>query len=73
MRFRTSIAVLAVAAILLAGLVVASPIVVCEVLVAAVVWVTARPFARVVVHRDDQPVSLLSLVSFRAPPRAAFA
>jgi len=73
MRFRTSIAILAVAAILLAGLVVASPIVICEVLVAGVVWVTARPLARVVVHCDDQPVSLLSLVSFRAPPRAAFA
>jgi uncharacterized membrane protein len=73
MRFRTSIAVLAIAAILLAGLVVASPIVICEVLVALIVFVVARPFTRVVVHCDDQPVALLSLVSFRAPPRAAFA
>ena len=61
---RTTVAILA---ILLAALLPVIPVVLCAA-IALLVFVVARPLARVRITCDDQPVALLSLVSFRAPP-----
>ena len=58
---------IAILAILLAAVLPVIPVVLC-VAVALLVFVVARPLQRVDVVCDDQPVALLSLVSFRAPP-----
>lgn len=61
---RTGVAILA---ILLAALLPVLPVVLCAV-IALLVFVVARTLVRVRIVCDDQPVALLSLVSFRAPP-----
>ena len=70
---RTSIVILAVAALFLAALMVATPVAICVMAIALLAPVVVRPVAREAVRCDDQPVSLLSLVSFRAPPRGLLA
>ena len=58
---------IAILAILLAAVLPVIPVVLCAV-VALLVFVVERRLQRVDVVCDDQPVALLSLVSFRAPP-----
>ena len=58
---------IAILAILLAAVLPVIPVVLC-VVVALLVFIVARPLHSVDVVCDDQPVALLSLVSFRAPP-----
>jgi hypothetical protein len=58
---------IAILAILLAAVLPVIPVVLCAV-VALLVFVVARRLQRVDVVCDDQPVALLSLVFFRAPP-----
>ncbi len=62
-----------IAAILLAAMIPAAPIVICAVLVTLALFaVDAGVIARrVVVRSDVQPVSLLALARFRAPPSHA--
>jgi len=66
---RTGVAILA---ILLAALLPVMPVVLCAV-IALLVFVIERRLQRVDVICDDQPVALLSLVSFRAPPAPSIA
>ena len=58
---------IAILAILLAAVLPVLPAVLCAV-VALLVFVIERRLQRIRIVCDDQPVALLSLVSFRAPP-----
>lgn len=63
---------IAILAILLAAVLPVIPVVLCLV-VGLLVFVVARPLHSVDIVCDDQPVALLSLVSFRAPPSLSIA
>lgn len=72
---RKPVALVCLAVILLAAFTPLAPIVVCAVLLAVVLfapWPAFLPLRLETAGRDEQPVALLALVSFRAPPAIRF-